>query len=286
MKCLTEWCDSDRIYTSCYCISCHFQKLINGPNSLIYRDLEVEVSDDAYEFSYYTIRNRPRRTQDVSEPLLYKNPQQIYYEPIISAFLEIKDCPEFIACLDNQTGWTNAEAWFLWLLRNAAPSFMGGNSGEQNTASHQLFMWTFGINDKQEFRKNYLLELSKYLDKCVEETTINCIFSSATLIFGPLLAPYLIVSHGVGHVAAALNYGVKKSAEIATNYAARKIAIEKNEYNYTENINPMRYTLAWLEFILNYKGNDYRKQVNIIQTEFGGRKNCELLYEILLDSGA
>jgi len=218
-----------------------------------------------------------------------------YMAPLLKAFGTLTQTPGFAKCLDAEVGWTNWSAWFDWAIRAMAPEMaMRPVAVEVRDLLRSKSLLAGTRNEV--FADRYFFELSLYCDAAIERMDTSFILGQASMIFGPILAPILAVpaaaAKAAGGVAAGYaaqagmgigkglaEMGIKAGTkELVTTTPGQKIGATKKY----ENLNPMRFTLAWLAYVTS--NAEPRKEVEAIVKEFGGAKGVRNLYSFLKSS--
>lgn len=207
--------------------------------------------------------------------------------PLIAAFQTVAQHPGFAGCLDDEVGWTNWSAWADWALRAIAPEIAMRPVAVEVRDQLQGMALVAGQRS-QPFAERYFLELSLYCDAAIERMDTSFVLGQASQIFGPILAPFLAIpaaaAHAAGGVAAGyaaqagmalgkqlVQTGIKAGAKELVAPVAPQKAVRKYE-----NLNPMRFTLAWLAFVTANK--EPRREIEAIVQEFGGDRAVRNLY--------
>jgi hypothetical protein len=137
------------------------------------------------------------------------------------------------------------------------------------------------------FADRYFFELSLYCDAVIMKKDISFIYGQASQVLGPILSPLFagaIAAAPVAERAAAKL--AKKGAEAVAKYGIKKALVGRPDYETipvnTKNYDPMRFTLAWLDFVTNER--EPADAVAAVLAEFGGRRGCESLYQWLMSA--
>jgi hypothetical protein len=199
--------------------------------------------------------------------------------PLMEAFAEIKAAPKFEQYMDEQIGWMTLNSWFSWMARTVAPAMLVRPVAEEVRDTLRRKALLAGVADKT-FADRYFFELSLYCDAVIMKQDIDFIFGKASLVLGPLLAPvYAAVKAAVPVVGA----GAKTAVEAAAKKGLKKALVNTPTYATipanAKPEEPMRFTLAWLEFVTTEK--EPAEAIATIVEEFGGERGCTALCEWL-----
>lgn len=245
----------------------------------------IALTGQAQNMNRMRVAHAAQLAKTVSEPE--------YLKPLIEAMHEITQSPAFAKYLDREVGWTNASAWFDWAARAIAPDMMARPVAAELRDQLRWNSLLAGRRGKV-FADRYFFELSLYCDAAIEKMDISFIFGQASMVFGPLLAPILAIPAAAAHAAAGSFAGTATSLSISAGKALAETGIkagakaalvtaqgQKTVRKY-ENLNPMRFTLAWLDFVSSEK--EPSKAIALVHAEFGGAKACDSLYEFIKSS--
>lgn len=245
----------------------------------------IALTGQAQNLNRMRVAHATQLAKTVSEPEALK--------PLIAALYEITQSPAFAKYLDREVGWTNASAWFDWAARAIAPDMMARPVAAELRDQLRWNSLLAGRRGKV-FADRYFFELSLYCDAAIEKMDISFIFGQASMVFGPLLAPILAIPAAAAHAAAGSFAGTATSLSISAGKALAETGIKagakaalvtapgQKVVRKYENLNPMRFTLAWLDFVSSEK--EPSKAIALVHAEFGGAKACDSLYEFIKSS--
>jgi hypothetical protein len=234
-------------------------------------------------------------------------------KPLEVAFDAIKSAPRFKHYHETETAWFNCSSAAGRFLRAAAPAMVmrpiaGAVRDRLNALSLNCMM-----ADKI-YAERYFFELSLYCDAVITKQDISFIFGQASLVLGPALSfaakPVVaagsaaakgvgaaVAAHAAGAGAAkAATAGVESGAKLVTekvvvseptyatipvdDYKSKRGGIIGFVSNATSSADdPMRFTLAWLNFVT--KEREPAEPIARIVKEFGGMSSCVNLLEYL-----
>jgi hypothetical protein len=203
--------------------------------------------------------------------------------PVADAFRAIMMAPTFQSYMDEEIGWRNLNSWFGWLSRTLAPGMMMRPIAEEVRDLLRSKALLAGVRGNM-FADRYFFELSLYCDAVIMKMDISFIYGQASQVLGPLLSPLFVAGHAAAQVAErAAEKLAKKVADVAAKKGIQKALMEQPIYetipDNAKPKEPMRFTLAWLNFVTNER--EPAEAVNTILSEFGGRRGCESLAEWL-----
>lgn len=213
-----------------------------------------------------------------------KDPENL--KPMIDACNAITATKAFEKYVDAEVGWTNWSSWFNWAFRAAAPAMAQRPVTEEVTDKLRgISLGLEGRRDRQ-FASRFFFELSLYCEAQIEKMDIEFVFSQASMLFAPLLAPLIgIPGQLAGKAGAAAKVAtdgamkVGKTLVEAGAKAGLKAAIAGPEVKKYKNLNPMRYALALWKFCVQEK--QPAKEIQTILTQFGGKDQVIQLWDWL-----
>jgi hypothetical protein len=218
-----------------------------------------------------------------------------YMTPLKAAFFEVTQSPGFGKCLDREVGWTNWSSWFDWSIRAIAPEMAMRPVAEELRDQLRSRSLIAGINNKV-FADRYFFELSLYCDAAIEKMDISFVYGMASMVFAPILGPIMAVPSAAAKAASGAVAGTATSLAVSAGKSLAGMGVKAGLHaglvdapgqkmgaiKKYENLNPMRFTLAWLDYVTS--NAEPKKAVDVIVAEFGGAKGCDRLYEWLKSS--
>jgi hypothetical protein len=179
----------------------------------------------------------------------------------------------------NVTGYNMS--WFERKLRG--PMFTRPIAVEVRDSLKQMSL-QYGVRDKM-YADRYCFELSLYCDAVIEKQDVKFIFSQASSVLKPIIGPAV---DGVAE------YAVKAGSKVAKKVIGSRLAQQPDNGYVSKNkrgkqLDPMRFTLAWMELLLNESWDQFQwrgdedpgDKFEVIIEAFGGRRQLAALYTFL-----
>jgi hypothetical protein len=212
-------------------------------------------------------------------------------KPLLAAFGSVKSATTFSKYMSEETTWRSLD----YLARAAAPAMMMRPIAEEVRNMLREKALLAGQADRP-FADRYFFELSLYCDAYIQKQDISFVFSQASVVLGPLLAPVVaaaavagpVVQHAVKSAPSAVKFGVKKAVETnpATMAGVRlpeKTGAAADASRFfgrgVKHVDPMRFTIAWLNFVT--RETEPAADIATIVAEFGGERGCVMLRDWL-----
>jgi DNA-binding ferritin-like protein (Dps family) len=213
-----------------------------------------------------------------------------------TAFDMIRSTAAFDACMDDEVGKWNRSALADKILRAMTPSMVKRPMLEDVLAAMKRLAESAAADDRI-YAEGYFTDLATYCDAMIDKEDISFVFSQASLVLGPLLAP-VMAAGAAGAAALALpvkavslaksgvEFGIKKGVQAAMVDAppapggaaptvSKSLMPGKTS---TDAVEPMRFTLAWMAMVTGGVTPDLAPAVKVIVDEFGGRKSVDSVY--------
>jgi hypothetical protein len=213
-----------------------------------------------------------------------------------AAFDVIRSTAAFEACMDDEVGTWNRNALADRILRTMTPSMVKRPMLEDSLAMMKRLAASASAANRV-YAEGYFTDLATYCDTMIGKEDISFVFSQASQVLGPLLAP--AVAAGASGIAAlalpaqtmslaksGVELGIKKGIQKAVVDAppapgGAAPAVTKSFMpgkTSKEAVEPMRFTLAWMALVTGGTSPDLAPAVKVIVDEFGGRKSVDSIY--------
>ncbi|GGF21736.1 hypothetical protein GCM10011611_29760 [Aliidongia dinghuensis] len=253
-----------------------------GRSSAVTRRVPDQGPQSANFYGRMRIAHAAALAAKKTEPELLK--------PVLAAFNDVKSTATFDKYLGEETTWKSLD----YFVRAAAPAIMMRPIAEEVRDALREKALLAGKSD-HPFADRYFFELSLYCDAFIQKQDIDFVFSQASLVLGPLLAPVYaaaavagpVVQHGVKSAPSAVKFGVKKAVEtkpetmasVQLPQATGAMASIGRALGQVKRVDPMRFTIAWLNFVT--RESEPAAPITTIVTEFGGTQACVTLRDWL-----